>query len=297
MSWAENAAYRRPGPGRTPDALYQRVSRDIVDPQAAHVIGAMDVAGVSQALILGVDYGPEKWADTRTPASKVMTHYDELCRRSQGRLHFAAGVHPHRRDAAALARDYLSSDVCRGVKLYPPAGFTADDPACEGIYEALLESGKTAIFHTAYGKGLLKWRNSWPPYVADVQARHQDLKIVLAHAGFPCWWDESVAVVASHPRTWLEVSLWQEEALASPAEFLPKLERAIRLCGADRILFASDTFYGPELKGAGEWKSWVEFFRTLPQQTDGRISEDDVAKMLYQNAREAFFGDDGGTDE
>jgi predicted TIM-barrel fold metal-dependent hydrolase len=290
MSWAEHAAYRNPGPGRTPDEIYPRVSRDIVDPDARHLRTAMDVAGVAQALILGVDYGPAEWAATRTPARIVMEHYERVCRASDGRFFYAAGIHPHRADAAELARAYLHSDLCQGLKLYPPAGFRASDPECEPVYAALDEAGKTAIFHTAYNQGRLHWRNSWPVHISEVQARHPHLTIVLAHSGFPCWWDEAVAVAATHPRTYLEISLWQEDALAAPQDFLPRLERAVRLCGSDRIIFGSDTFYGPKQKGVDELKQWVQFFHALPQQTDGRITEHDVARMLHRNARDAFPG-------
>lgn len=126
-------------------------------------------------------------------------------------------------------------------------------------------------------------------YIANVQARHPDLTIVLAHAGFPCWLDECVALAASHGRTYLEVSLWQEEALAPYSPFLPMLERAVRLCGADRILFASDTMYGGRLKGADEWGQWVRYFRDLPTATTGRISADAVADILEHNAQRAYF--------
>lgn len=290
MSWAEAASYRRPGPGRSPDEIYRRVSQDIRDPDAAHLVAAMDIAGVAQSVILGVDYGPDAWAATRTPARTVMQRYDEICRQSGGRFSFAAGVHPARPGALLDARNYLASDMCRGIKFYPPAGFRADEPMCEPVYGALIETDKAAIFHTASVRGLLNWANAQPLNIVAVQARHPEMKIVLAHGGFPCWWDECVALAASHPRTYIEVSLWQEEALTAPGTFLPMLERAIRLCGADRILFASDTMYGSKKKGADNWKRWVEFFRTLPLQTDGRISETDVANMIYHNARDVFFG-------
>ena len=288
MSWAEASAYRKEH-GPPPEEVYPRVSRNIADPRAVHLSAAMDVAGVSRSIILGVDYGPEDWATARTPAHQVMQRYDEICRTSDGRLAYAAGVDPRRPDAVLLAREYLSGDSCRGIKFYPPAGFQADDPACEPLYQALAETGKTAVFHTAYTRGRLTWRNAWPMHIADVQARHPDLTIVLAHAGFPCWWDECVALAASHARTYLELSLWQDEALVPNSTFLPMLERAIRLCGVDRILFASDTMYGERLKGADDWRRWVQYFRDLPAATDGRISPADVDNILSHNAHRAYF--------
>jgi predicted TIM-barrel fold metal-dependent hydrolase len=289
MSWAEVAAYRKRGGVRSPDEIYPRVSQEIVDPNAEHVLAAMELAGVSKSIIMGVDYGPEDWAATRVPVGTIMRRYDEICRNSGGRLTFAAGVDPRRPDAASLARGYLASDACRGIKFYPPAGFRAYEEVCEPLYEALIETDKAAVFHTAAVRGKLAWRNGWPIYLADVQARHPELRIVLAHAGYSCWWDECVALAASHARTYLELSLWQDEALTPNSGFQQMLERAIRLCGSDRILFASDTMYGERLKGADRWKDWVAYFRALPEATEGRVSEDDVHNMLFCNAEEAFF--------
>jgi predicted TIM-barrel fold metal-dependent hydrolase len=290
MSWAEGAAYRKAGTLRDPDAVYPRVSQEIRDPDGTHLVAAMDIAGVAKSVIMGVDYGPDEWAATRAPVRSIMRRYDEICRASEGRLTYAAGVDPRRPDAAQLAREYLASDVCRGIKFYPPAGFRAYDEVCEPLYQALLETDKVAVFHTAPVRGRLAWRNSWPIYLGDVQARHPGLRIVLAHSGFSCWWDECVALAASHPRTYMELSLWQDEARADRAAFTAMLERAIRLCGSDRILFASDTMYGETLKGADRWGEWVEYFEALPAATDERVSTDDVERMLWRNAEEAFFG-------
>jgi predicted TIM-barrel fold metal-dependent hydrolase len=285
-SWAESFAYRRGD--RTPEEIFPRVSQNIIDPHAEHLTAAMDAAGVGRALLMGVDYGPAEWARSDTPAEAVMARYDEICRASRGRLLYAAGVHPARPDAVERAQRLLASDACRGIKFYPPAGYHADDEICDPLYEVLRETGKTAVFHTGYGRGRLRWAMAAPLHLAEMQARHIDLTIVVAHAGFPCWWEECVAVAAAGARTYLELSLWQADALADAERFTAMIERAIRLCGVDRIIFASDTMYGEKLKGTEEWAHWVQFFRDLPDRTDGRVTEDDVTRLLRTNAEEAY---------
>jgi predicted TIM-barrel fold metal-dependent hydrolase len=290
MSWAEAAVLRKGKPASSADEVYPRVSQDIVDPDAVHLRSAMDLAGIDRSVILGVDYGPEDWARPQVPSSAVMVRYDELCRQSEGRLSYAAGLDPRRAGAATRAREYLASDVCRGIKFYPPAGFRANDSVCDPVYQALVEAEKTAVFHTAAVRGRLMWSNAWPIHIADVQARFPDLRIVLAHAGYSAWWDECVALAASHPRTYLELSLWDREAAGDSQAFVAMLERAMRIAGSDRIIFASDTMYGEQLKGVDALTAWVQFFLDLPEISNGRISMRTVEDILRRNAEEAFFG-------
>jgi predicted TIM-barrel fold metal-dependent hydrolase len=288
MSWAQGAATRRAG--RSADDIYPRVSQDIRDPDGAHLLSAMESAGVAQAVIMGVDYGPETWAKTSVPVAQIMRRYDEICCASDGRLFYAVGIDPRRPDAVATAREHLARDTCRGIKFYPPAGFRASDESCHALYEVLEDTDKAAVFHTAAVRGRLLWRNAWPVYLADVQARHPALRIVLAHAGAPCWWDECLALAANHGRTYLELSLWDRDARSGDYDFAAMLRRAVRMCGSDRILFASDTMYGEQMRGVDDWKAWIDYFRQLPETSGGALSENDVENMLSRNATEVFFG-------
>ncbi|WP_432830972.1 amidohydrolase family protein [Dactylosporangium sp. CA-092794] len=290
MSWAKTSVLRKGMPLDAAADVYPRVSSDIVDPDGAHLLTALDRAGIGRAIIMGVDYGPEAWAATEATATAFMERLDRVCRDSDGRLAFNAGIDPRRPEAVAHARTYLRSDACRGLKFYPPAGIRADEKHCFPLYEALIDADKTAVFHCGIGRGSLRWGNAWPIHLVGVQARYPELKIVLAHSGYMAWFDECVALAAAHPRTYLELSLWEKEALADGSPFRPMLERAVRLAGGDRILFGSDTMFGESLRGVEQLAAWRDWFLDLPKATSNRIPAATVEDMLRRNAEEVYFG-------
>lgn len=289
MSWAEGAVLRRDGAPGEVDDVYSRVTHGVTDPEGRHLLAAMALAGVDHAILIGVDYGEVDGSRASVPARVVMDRYRGIVSRERGRLSYVAGIDPRDPEAIGAARDLLDQEECVGLKIYPPAGFRPSDPICEPIYRALIAADKPAIFHTSAIRGRLYWRNSWPVYISDVQARHQDLKIVLAHSGWSCWWDECVALAANHPRTYLELSLWQKFASRRPKVFAEMLSRARDETGSDRILFASDTMYGEKLEApAREWRSWVDYMKALPETTAGDITESEVTMFCGGNAAHLF---------
>lgn len=288
-SWATGSVLRKGQDLDAVEAVLPRVSEGVRDHEGRHLTKALELAGIDRAVVMGVDYGPEEWA-ADAPVDDFMAELERTCAASAGQLVYNAGVDPRRPDAVDRARRHLASPHCVGIKFYPPAGFRMDDPRCLPLLDLLVETGKTAVVHVGYGRGMLHWGNSAPLHLAGVLADLPELRLVLAHSGYPAWWDECVALAAAHPRTYLELSLWQGDALAPGSDFTARLERAVRIAGSDRVLFASDTMFGEDLHGVEGLVAWRAYVERLPAATDGRIDEDAVEDILRRNAEEAFLG-------
>src|SRR3546814_16503536 len=83
------------------------------------------------------------------------------------------------------------------------------------IYEVIAEHRLPAIFHTGHsgmGTGMrggggvrLKWGR--PMLIDDVAVDFHDMKIILAHPGWP-WVDESLSMALQKETVFIEISVW-----------------------------------------------------------------------------------------
>ena len=177
-----------------------------------------------------------------------------------------ASVNPHRgaegvREARRLIKDF----GVRGFKFHPSVqDFFPDDRLAYPLYEAIVEAGLPAIFHTGQtgvgaqtrGGGGVRLKYSNPMHLDDVAADFPDLQIVMAHPAVP-WQDEQLSVAVHKPNVWIDLSGW------SPKYFEPKLVQYANTLLKDRVLFGTDyPVIAPE--------RWLADFEKLPIKPEVR---------------------------
>jgi predicted TIM-barrel fold metal-dependent hydrolase len=239
--------------------LTPKIVENIEDPDGSLLRADLEHAGIRRAVVVGLDWGLVTGATTEmTPEAQlewgvdVVDHHD-------GFYSFIVGIDPRRDGAASFVGKALADERVVGVKLYPPAGFSPLDDACEPIYQAVVDAGALLMVHTG--------RQTYPfdleygrlePY-STVQRRHPSLRLVLAHSGHPLWGDEAVVVALGHTSTYLEISGWQQE-IAGDAERVRRfLHAAWDAVGPGRVLFGSDFFSGPRRFASRTVDGWKEF--------------------------------------
>jgi predicted TIM-barrel fold metal-dependent hydrolase len=154
-----------------------------------------------------------------------------------------ASIDPHKGKAGALeARDLVENHGVRGFKFHPimqdvhPA-----DRVAYPIYEVIAEHGLPVIFHTGHsgmGTGMrggggvrLKWGQ--PMLIDDVAVDFPDMKIILAHPGWP-WVDESLSMALHKENVYIDLSGW------SPKYLPPQTVRYANSQLKKKMLFGSD---------------------------------------------------------
>ena len=216
---------------------------------AGSLIDEMDEAGVEKAVILGQDTHA-----TRNPAFRNYTiRNDELAKladRSGGRLIPFAGVDPNAGPAALRELKRAAADLgARGLKVHSSANSVyPDDPSMSPIYELCQERGLPILFHTGTtGLGDCEIKYSKPELLDGVCQRFPDLKVVMAHFGWP-WPDVTMALALRHPNVYVDVSGWRPRYI--PQSVLPYLNGILK----ERFLFGTDY---PMLRQ----KEWMDDFR------------------------------------
>ena len=233
------------------------------------LLAEMDEAGVSRAVILGQD----AHATPNRSFRNYTLRNEELARisaRSGGRLVPFAGVDPNASpEAVKELKRAVGTLGARGLKVHSSANSVyPTDPRMQPLYELCQEKGLPILFHTGTtGLGDCEIKYSKPEYLDEVCQKFPDLKVVMAHFGWP-WTDVSIAVALRNPNVFIDVSGWKPRYI--PASLLPYLNGIL----SDRFLFGTDY---PMLRQ----KEWMADFNTSLRP---KLKHGVTEKLLFRNA-------------
>ncbi len=272
---------RRPS-GRSIDDLARRIHENSIDPGGSLLLADLAAAGIDHAVVVGTD-----WArlstdpEPETSPEHHLATFEALRDRAPELLSIVIGIDPRRDGIVAFARDALGRPGVRGVKFYPPMGFSAADPLLDPLYRAIADAGRFAMFHTGKASYPFDLQYGRLEQYSAVQRRHPDLTIVLAHAGHGLWGTEALEVAVGHPRTFVEVSGWNHSVADGSAQQF--LARAFDRLGSSRVLFATDHLSGPHATDGGKGiAGWREIFETVARERgeDPEASDRAAAELL-----------------
>ena len=235
------------------------------------LIDEMDEAGVDGAIILGQDTHA-----TGNPAFKNYSiRNDELARiasKSRDRLIPFAGVDPNAGGQAIRELKRAAKKLgARGLKVHSSANsvYLNDRRLMFPIYDACQELELPILFHTGTtGLGDCEIRYSKTELLDEVCQRYPDLKVVMAHFGWP-WPDVAIAVALRNPNVFIDVSGWKPRYI--PQGVLQYLNGTLQ----DRFLFGTDY---PMLRQ----KEWMDDFAANLRP---RLRPGVAEKLLSGNAK------------
>ncbi len=127
-----------------------------------------------------------------------------------------------------------------GIKLHPDyMGFDIDDPIYDTIFELCSSLGLFVIIHAGLDVCSPEHIHATPDMILRVTERHPSLKLVCAHFGANCMWDEVLEKLCGRP-------LWIDTSLAYVEDHdRDTLKHILTSHDPDRILFASDCPWCP----------------------------------------------------
>ena len=240
------------------------------------LVNEMDDAKVSKAVILGQDThasGNAKFKNY-TMKNDALSKFRDA---SHDRLIPFAGVDPNAPLSAVRELRRAIRDLgCRGVKIHSSANsvFPNDADRMDPIYELCQEENVPILFHTGTtGLGDCEIKYSKPEFLDEVGQRFPDLRIIIAHFGWP-WSDVAIAIALRNPNVFLDVSGWKPRYI--PPGVFPYLDGILQ----DRFLFGTDY---PMLRQ----KEWMDDFEANFRK---RLRPGVAEKLLGKNALRLLRG-------
>ncbi|MEN6544500.1 MAG: amidohydrolase family protein, partial [Armatimonadia bacterium] len=172
-------------------------------------------------------------------------------------LHGYVVIHPgYAAESLAQMKEYFQNPQFVGAKLHPKhAGYQIDCDEARPLLEYLVEVGKPLLEHTWFDEMCLATGNA-----ADL---FPELVVIMGHMGGDTW-EKALEVAAERPNVYLE--------LCSGLSPWGKLERAVALVGAERLLFGTDL-------------TLLEPGYTLGLVTGAVIGEREKRMILYENGK------------
>jgi uncharacterized protein len=216
-----------------PDELAERAIRTLesespvkarLDGTLSALLVSMDRAGIAVSVIASIATKPQQ-ADAILAWS---------LRIASPRIVPFASVHPEDRRAADRLAEIASSGI-RGIKLHPYyQRFEIDEERMAPIYGEAERLGLVVLMHAGFDIGFPRDRIADPARIARVASRFPGLKIVAAHLGGWCDWDEVERRLIGRP-----IRL----DLATCAAYMPpqQLTRFLQRHPADCLVFGSDS--------------------------------------------------------
>jgi predicted TIM-barrel fold metal-dependent hydrolase len=231
------------------------------DPSGDTMVRSMDGAGVDKAITCVGDHGLVR-EDTVTPIEEVNRLTAEMVKRHPGRLYFAVGVDPRRKNALLIVETAVKEGGATSLKLHPATGWYPNDRMVYPLYEKCIELGIPVNFHTGPMYYPLRSKYSHPMNLDDVAVDFPELTIHCTHAGDVFFMD-MVGIAKVRRNIVLDLAAWQRWLRTSRHTALSfyKTMRFIMDMVGPRLLFASDWSGFPD---PGPYRDWVKAFTEIP---------------------------------
>jgi len=264
----------------------------VLDSTVVTLHEAMVKSGVEKAVVLPIDSALHQ----EMPLSlteKTDWHANEV--EDYPDIISFVGIDPRRGEPGLKELERaIKEKGCRGWKMYPPNGFYPDEKEFDPYYELCVDLDIPIIIHQGFTPRFKHVKYAQPVHVDRVAADFPDLKIVLAHVGFP-WQDEALMVAVKNPNIAVDISGWQVFASSIPLKVYQMIADAKMMrVFPNRVIFGSDF---PLFEHTMQLKNWVEFVSTLqlpPELIDQgytQVRNDELEKVMWKNAARIIFGE------
>lgn len=244
------------------------------DPLCDGLVAEMADAGIVKSILLIADF-TYALKDCVLTIEESFHKHREVLARHPGRFEVFGGVDPRwGKDGLALFERSLTEFGFRGLKLYPPCGFSPSDRTLFPYYELCAHYHVPVLLHIGPTSPVLDFTFS-SPFLLDEAARlFPSVNFILAH-GAVSFVEECTMMCRFRPNVYLDISGFEATLGYDPSAGAIKAITSVGL--NHKVLFGTDF---PVFRLQGEQKSFVE---TLMAE-DGPLSDlNEREKLLIFN--------------
>ncbi|WP_158623802.1 amidohydrolase family protein [Corallococcus llansteffanensis] len=222
------------------------------DPLCDQLVAEMAEAGISKSILLVPDFTYALKDCELTIEESFLKHRDVLLRHP-GKFEVFGGVDPRwGADGVALFERALVEFGFRGLKLYPPCGYSPSDPGLFPYYELCAKHRVPVLLHIGPTSPTLAFDTSNPFLLDEAARRFPGVNFILAHASVS-FTEECVMQCSHRPNVYLDVSGYQSMLRADGSA---RVLRNIVSRGINhKVLFGTDW---PVFRLQGNQKSFVD---------------------------------------
>lgn len=242
------------------------------------LIKDMDEAGINKSILIANDYGlvPE-FSEPKISIEEYNKWVANAADQYPDRLTAFVGVDPRRKNAVEILEKGITEWGMKGLKLYPPAGFYANEPVVTPLWEKAKELEIPVMVHSGPTFPQLKMKYSQPIYLEDVLIRYPSLNIIIAHCGGVLWAEEVLGLRQFRNNVYADMSGWQGMAYVDKEYAMQRLVHVYSNLRS-KCLFGSDW---PAFNFQVNNKEWINMINNI-ENVETRLKR----KLLGENAEE-----------
>jgi uncharacterized protein len=244
------------------------------------LVAEMDRAGIAKTVLLIVDFG-FAYPDQRDALERNYALHRELMKRHPGRFIVFAGIDPRRGAAGVdLLERALRDDGFRGMKIYPPCGYSPDARELDPFYEVCAKYRVPVLSHIGPTSPTLSFKYTRPENIEDAAFRHPGVNFILGHAGVT-WREESAMLAAYRPNVYLDLSGFQPHWKRGELDAILAEHKKNGILR--KLLWGTDW---PIHFLHGDQQQCVEAFRDCARR--GVINDEELDWLFCKNAQRLF---------
>lgn len=284
--------------GRKPEMVMPKIEAGVTDPDGIEYIANMDKAGVDASIIMMTDFGTY-WTgqEPAIPLEEQVIRLGDFQRENTGRLYACAFVDPRKKNCVQIMKKAVIECGLKGCGEFTTKSLPVSSDEAKPLVQVCADLDVPVVIHTRAGSGIDMSgadftipNHNHPVHIANLLKNYKNLKVVIAHAGYPKWWEAAIQAAKGYPNCYLELSDWQY-GIVSMDDMVPILACMRDTIGADHILFASDHPSGKTYRDMAFLKFWVDIFKGLPEKAKTlgyEFTEAEVNLILGENAKKLF---------
>jgi predicted TIM-barrel fold metal-dependent hydrolase len=244
------------------------------DPGCTRLSAEMDAAGISKAVLLIIDFGIAFKSHQDRLEELYLLHKEVMDR--DDRYIVFAGVDPRRgKEGFDLFVKSVTEWGFRGLKLYPPCGYSPSDRALFPYYEVCRAYGMPVLVHIGPTSSTLSFEHSHPMGIDAAALNFPEVNFILGHAGVT-YHAEAGMQARYRPNIYLDMSGFQSELGKGG---LDEIVRASLRSGlSKKLLFGTDW---PIHRFFGTQEKWVSEIKLLAKR--GAAGNEDLENMFHRN--------------
>lgn len=254
------------------DELLAQLSED---PECSNLAREMDDAGIDKAILLLIDFGLV-FKETGATLEDLHLEHRRIAGASDRFITFS-GVDPRRgREGLDLFERAVGEWGFRGLKVYPPCGFSPSDRMMFPFYEVCSERKLPVFTHVGPTTSSLPFKHTRPMDVDDAAHSFPGVNFILGHAGV-VWYEEAALLAQYRPNVYLDLAGFQAEA--GRGYFKDILRWLVSRGMGKKLLFGTDW---PIHRFGGTQARWVNEIKSC--LAEGVIAADDAENIFFNNA-------------
>lgn len=194
-----------PATGEKIATLYRQ---KLQDPLCDALVAEMDAAGIAKSILLVPDF-TIALDDCPLTIAEAYERHRVVLARHPGRFEVFGGIDPRwGKDGIDLFERSLSEFGFRGLKLYPPCGFSPSDAALSPVYEICSRYGAPVVIHIGPTSPALSFTTTYPFLIDEAARAFPSVNFILAH-GSVNFTEECAMLCAFRPNVFLDLSAFQ----------------------------------------------------------------------------------------